>query len=60
MNIIFLLAPFSLLLALLGLAGFWWTVRHGQYDDPMGDAERILIPEPDHPPPTPKARRDQA
>ena len=49
MNIIFLLAPFSLGLALLALAAFWWTVRNGQYDDPMGDAERILIPEPDEP-----------
>lgn len=53
MNIIFLLAPLSLLLALAALAAFWWTVRNGQYDDPMGDAERILIPEPDHPPPGP-------
>ena len=51
MNIIFLLAPFSLLLALVALAAFWWTVRNGQYDDPVGDAERILIPEPDQPPP---------
>lgn len=43
MNIFFLLAPFSVLLALIGLAGFWWTVRNGQYDDPAGDAARILI-----------------
>jgi cbb3-type cytochrome oxidase maturation protein len=51
MNIIFLLAPLSLLLALVALAAFWWTVREGQYDDPEGDAARILIPEADHPPP---------
>lgn len=43
MNIIFLLAPFSILLALLGLAGFWWSVKSGQFDDPAGDANRILI-----------------
>jgi cbb3-type cytochrome oxidase maturation protein len=43
MNIFFLLAPFSLLLALAGLAAFWWTVRNGQYDDPAGDAARILM-----------------
>jgi cbb3-type cytochrome oxidase maturation protein len=42
MNIIFLLAPFSLGLALLGLAGFWWTFRSRQYDDPAGDAARVL------------------
>jgi cbb3-type cytochrome oxidase maturation protein len=52
MNIIFLLAPFSLLLALVALAAFWWTVRNGQYDDPVGDAERILMLEPDQPPPS--------
>ncbi len=42
MTIILVLAPFSLLLALTGLAAFWWTFRSGQYDDPKGDAARIL------------------
>jgi len=42
MNIILLLAPFSLLLALMGLVGFWWTFRANQYEDPKGDAARIL------------------
>ncbi len=42
MNIIFLLAPASLLLALMGLGAFWWSVGSGQYDDPAGDAARIL------------------
>ncbi|CAN1571860.1 ccoS, cytochrome oxidase maturation protein, cbb3-type [Caulobacteraceae bacterium] len=42
MTIVLLLAPFSLLLALTGLAAFWWTIRDGQYDDPQGDAARIL------------------
>jgi cbb3-type cytochrome oxidase maturation protein len=51
MTIFFLLAPFSVLLALLGLWGFWWTVRSGQYDDPAGDAARILIDEDDAGPP---------
>lgn len=46
MNIIFLLAPFSILLALGSLAGFWWAVRNGQFDDPAGDASRILIEDP--------------
>ena len=50
MTIFFLLAPFSVLLALLGLWGFWWTVRSGQYDDPAGDAARILIDEGDDAP----------
>lgn len=43
MNIIFVLLPFSLLLALTGLAAFAWTLRSGQYDDPQGDAARILL-----------------
>lgn len=42
MTILLLLAPISVGLALLGLAGFWWTLRAGQYEDPKGDAARIL------------------
>ena len=50
MNIFFLLAPFSVLLALVGLGAFWWTVRNGQYDDPAGDAVRILMDDADEAP----------
>jgi cbb3-type cytochrome oxidase maturation protein len=42
MNVILLLAPFSVLLGALGLVAFLWTMRAGQYDDPKGDAARIL------------------
>lgn len=42
MTIILVLAPASLFLALIGLCAFWWSVRSGQYDDPAGDAARIL------------------
>lgn len=42
MTIVLFLAPFSLFLGALGLAAFFWTMRAGQYDDPRGDAERIL------------------
>lgn len=51
MNIILMLAPFSLLLALAGLAAFWWTFRSGQYDDPDGDAARVLFDHLDDAPP---------
>ena len=51
MNIIVLLAPFSLLLALAGLGAFWWTCRNGQYDDPDGDAARVLYDHLDDGPP---------
>ena len=43
MTIVLVLAPLSLLIALIGLGAFWWTVRSGQYDDPAGDAARILL-----------------
>lgn len=54
MNIIFLLAPFSVLLGLLAVGAFVWTLRSGQYDDIEGDAARILIDDdadPDGPAP---------
>ncbi len=47
MSIVVILAPFSLALALIGLAAFWWTLRHDQYEDPQGDARRILIEDPE-------------
>ena len=42
MTILLLLAPLAVLIALLGLWGFWWSVATNQYDDPQGDALRIL------------------
>ena len=42
MTIVLFLAPASLLIALIGLAAFLWTVKSGQYEDPAGDAARIL------------------
>jgi cbb3-type cytochrome oxidase maturation protein len=42
MNIIVILAPLMLLMACVGLVGFFWTFKSGQYDDPQGDAMRIL------------------
>jgi cbb3-type cytochrome oxidase maturation protein len=42
MNILLFLAPASVGLGALGLLAFFWTMRSGQYDDPKGDAARIL------------------
>ncbi len=42
MTILMFLAPTSIILGLLGLAAFWWTVKNNQYEDPQGDAARIL------------------
>ncbi len=38
-----LLIPVALGLGLLGLAGFFWSVKSGQFDDSDGAALRILI-----------------
>lgn len=50
MNVIFVLLPFSLLLALTGLAAFAWTLKNRQYEDPEGDAARILLDHQDEGP----------
>jgi cbb3-type cytochrome oxidase maturation protein len=53
MNIIFLLAPFSVALGLLAVGAFVWTLRAGQYEDIQGAAERILIDDQDPDVPSP-------
>ncbi|WP_374569797.1 cbb3-type cytochrome oxidase assembly protein CcoS [Phenylobacterium sp.] len=47
MSIVLFLAPISLFIAVVGLGAFWWTLKSGQYDDPAGDAARILIDDPE-------------
>ena len=42
MSVLMFLAPTSIILGLIGLGAFWWTVKSGQYDDLKGDAMRIL------------------
>ena len=42
MDILVLLIPLSVVLALLIGAGFWWSVKSGQFDDLEGPAHRIL------------------
>lgn len=36
------LMPVSLLMGFVALAAFFWAVRNHQFDDPEGDARRIL------------------
>lgn len=47
MNILVILVPCSLFLGLCALAAFVWTLRGGQYDDPEGDAARVLLDDED-------------
>lgn len=47
MSGILYLIPIALLLGLLGLGAFLWSLRSGQYDDLDGAAERILFDDED-------------
>lgn len=52
MDVLAYLIPISLILGGIGLLFFVFTVRTNQYDDPEGDARRILSGEwDDHPKP---------
>ncbi len=42
MNILYLLVPVALMLAGLGIWGFMWAVKSGQYDDTQTPAMRVL------------------
>jgi cbb3-type cytochrome oxidase maturation protein len=53
MTLVMFLAPFSLGLGLLALAAFVWSLRSGQYNDPSGDAARILVNDPEDRPDVP-------
>jgi len=40
---LFFLIPIALALGGLGLAAFFWALKSGQFEDPKGAAERILL-----------------
>ncbi len=45
MNVLIFMIPVALVLAGAGFAAFIWSLRSGQFDDPAGDAARILTGE---------------
>ena len=49
MTIIVYLIPVALVLGLLGLGAFIWSIRSGQFDDMQGPAYRILDDDDDPP-----------
>lgn len=51
MNALLVLIPVALFLGLVGLVGFLWALRSGQFDDLDGAAVRILIDEAPAAPP---------
>ena len=49
MSALIYLIPAALFLGLLGLAGFLWALKSGQFDDLDGAAHRILLDDEDKP-----------
>ncbi|MGZ3172292.1 MAG: cbb3-type cytochrome oxidase assembly protein CcoS [Croceibacterium sp.] len=43
MTVLLLLIPAALAIGGLGLVAFFWALRNGQFEDPEGNAARILI-----------------
>lgn len=43
MTALIFLIPIALGLGALGLAAFFWALKAGQFEDPKGAAERILL-----------------
>jgi cbb3-type cytochrome oxidase maturation protein len=42
MDILYLLIPLSVVLVFFILAGLWWAIYHGQFEDIEREGERIL------------------
>lgn len=43
MTVLVFLIPIALLLGTTGLAAFFWALKSGQFEDPKGAAERVLL-----------------
>ncbi|KAF0107684.1 MAG: cytochrome oxidase maturation protein [Hyphomonadaceae bacterium] len=49
MESIIYLVPIAFGVAIVALIAFYWTIKSRQYEDPKGDAERILMENDDRP-----------
>ncbi len=49
MEVLVYLVPMALALGLIGLGGFLWSLKSGQYDDLDGAAWRAILDEDDEP-----------
>ncbi|MEJ2630406.1 MAG: cbb3-type cytochrome oxidase assembly protein CcoS [Acidihalobacter sp.] len=47
MSVLYLLLPLALLLGIVAIVAFVWTVRSGQYDDLDGPPQRMLMDDDD-------------
>lgn len=43
------LIPIAIAMGAFGLGGFFWSMRHGQFEDTDGDASRIFMDDTDSP-----------
>lgn len=43
MSVLVFLIPIALILGGAGLAAFFWALKSGQFEDPKGAAERVLL-----------------
>lgn len=59
MEVIYGLIPLMIVLGLVGVIVFFWTVRSGQYEDLEGDANRILMDDDDPLLPDDKKHKDK-
>ncbi len=50
MESLYLLIPLSVVLVFIIGAVFWWSLRHGQFDDLEGPAYRLLLDDRDEVP----------
>ena len=58
MDILYLLIPVSIVLVFLIGGLFWWSLKHGQFEDLEGPGYRILMDD-DRPVTTPVAKSDE-
>ncbi len=47
MSILYLLIPLAVILMIIAVAFFMWTIKSGQYEDLEGPAHRILMDDDD-------------
>lgn len=47
MTILYLLIPLAVILMIVAVAFFMWTIKSGQYEDLEGPAHRILMDDDD-------------
>ena len=58
MSMLLWMIPVALMMGLLGLVGFMWSMKSGQFDDLDGAAQRILMD--DDKPLTDETPKDQS